>query len=275
MESEDIVVNKIWARNGSVAVVETALAGCFVSSEFPTFTTNRDRLLPQWMHWLTKTPGFWAQCDEKSQGTSGKNRIKPFQFLSIEIPLPPLSEQRRIAAIIEELAVKITEARLLRKQAVVEAEALLSEQMRRVFAHLAESYPRKPFGSFSPHVTSGPRNWAKYYQEHGLRFYRAQDIGANGEILSASKVFIEAPSGEQGRSAILNRGDLMLVITGATVGRVSVFREGLEHGLVNQHVAICRDPLNWSPLNMPYGGLKHLTDSRNYWGSDTGRENLV
>ena len=34
----------------------------------------------------------------------------------------------------------------------------------------------------------------------------------------------------------------MLVITGATVGRVSVFRHDLEPGFVSQHVAICRLP---------------------------------
>ncbi len=37
-------------------------------------------------------------------------------------------------------------------------------------------------------------------------------------------------------------GDLLFVITGATVGRVNVFREGLEPGFVSQHVAICRLP---------------------------------
>jgi type I restriction enzyme S subunit len=34
----------------------------------------------------------------------------------------------------------------------------------------------------------------------------------------------------------------MLVITGATVGRVNVYRRGLEPGFVSQHVSICRLP---------------------------------
>ena len=42
--------------------------------------------------------------------------------------------------------------------------------------------------------------------------------------------------------ARLREGDLMLVITGATVGRVSVFPAGAEPGFVSQHVAICRLP---------------------------------
>lgn len=125
VEADDIVVNKIWARNGSVAVVLDKLAGCYVSGEFPTFRPTVERLEPRWFHWLTKTPTFWEQCDEKSRGTSGKNRIRPEQFLEIEIPLPPLPEQRRIVARIESLAAKIEEARDLKHQILEEEEALV------------------------------------------------------------------------------------------------------------------------------------------------------
>jgi len=123
-ETGDLVVNKIWARNGSVAVVSENLSGAYGSAEFPMYSPDRKRLDPAWMHWLTKTPSFWSQCDEKSQGTSGKNRIKPVQFLSVEIPLPPIAEQRRIVTRIEELAELIEEARRLRKEAADEADAM-------------------------------------------------------------------------------------------------------------------------------------------------------
>ena len=74
-----------------------------------------EKLEPRWFHWLTKTPTFWDQCDEKSRGTSGKNRIRPERFLEIAIPLPPLPEQRRIVARIESMAAKIEEAKDLQR----------------------------------------------------------------------------------------------------------------------------------------------------------------
>lgn len=134
VESGDIIVNKIWARNGSVAVVSKELAGCFGSGEFPTFSPIRSVLNPQWFHWITKTKWFWEACDEKSRGTSGKNRIKPELFLSIKIPLPPLEEQHRIVARIESLAAKIEEARGLRKRAVEESNALNNRIAEDIFA---------------------------------------------------------------------------------------------------------------------------------------------
>jgi len=127
VQEMDIVVNKIWARNGAVAVVPKDLSGCFVSGEFPIFSPVLEKLEPRWFHWLTKTKDFWRQCDEKSQGTSGKNRIRPEKFLEIEIPLPPVVEQRRIIARIEELAARIDEARELRRRAVEEADALMNK----------------------------------------------------------------------------------------------------------------------------------------------------
>jgi type I restriction enzyme S subunit len=133
VEKDDIIVNKIWARNGSVAVVPDSLAGCYASNEFPTFRPISDRLAPRWFHWLTKTPSFWGQCDEKSRGTSGKNRIRPEKFLEIEIPLPSFPEQLRIVARIEELSVKIEEAHTLRERASDESEAFAASTVSKIF----------------------------------------------------------------------------------------------------------------------------------------------
>jgi type I restriction enzyme, S subunit len=165
-EAGDIIVNKIWARNGSVAVVPDALAGCYGSGEFPMFAPKRDRLEPRLIHWLAKTRGFWAQCDEKSQGTSGKNRIKPEQFLNVEIPLPPLAEQRRVVARVEELAAQIHEARTLRRQAVEEGEALIPRTTSSLLddagwasSQLGEILEEKPRNGLGPQqeVESGGR----------------------------------------------------------------------------------------------------------------------
>jgi type I restriction enzyme S subunit len=71
----DLIINKIWVRHGSTAIASLAVDGCSASGEFPTFELDRSRVLPEWLHWLTKTPGFWGKCDSLSRGTSGKNRI--------------------------------------------------------------------------------------------------------------------------------------------------------------------------------------------------------
>ena len=243
VESDDLVVNKIWARNGSVAVVPNGLAGCVVSGEFPTYKPRHDRIVPRWLHWMTKSAWFWHECDKRAQGTSGKNRIKPEQFLAVEVPLPPLAEQRRIVARLDALAAKIEEAKGLRAAARDEYAVAMSGLASQVIEWETSGVAHRTFGEFSPHVTSGPRSWSSRCRAGGaMRFYRAQDIRADGSLEVDDGAYLDPPDTNQGATAQAQPGDLLIVITGATVGRVGLFTDAHEPGYVSQHVAICRLP---------------------------------
>lgn len=173
-EAGDVIVNKIRARNGSVAVVPDALAGCYGSGEFPMFSPDRAKLEPRWIHWLTKTSEFWAQCDEKSQGTSGQNRIRPERFLAIRIPLPALAEQRRVVARIEKLAAEIHEARPLRQQAIEEVDALRASLLRSVIQDCpaSEIELADACEAIIDNLHSNPR-----YVPSGIPCIRSPDVG--------------------------------------------------------------------------------------------------
>ena len=260
VRQNQFILSRIDARNGAFGLVPASLDGAVVSNDFPSFILNADKLEPAYLAWLSKTANFVELCKAASEGTTNRVRLKEEQFLKTTISLPPLAEQQRIVARIEELAAKIGEARGLRRQAVEEAEALLASELTKIIGSLERKNPLRQLGDFRPHVTSGPRNWGRHYQEAGVRFYRAQDIGSNNKVIKNAKVFVAPPPGEQGRSAMLLSGDLMFVITGATVGRCAIFEDNLEPGLVSQHVAICRLPADkilpeyalWS-MRSPYG----------------------
>lgn len=167
-EDGDIIVNKIWARNGSVTVVSAPLAGCYGSGEFPMFVPHRERLEPRWIHWLTKTQSFWSQCDEKSQGTSGKNRIRPERFLEIEVPLPPLAEQRRIVARIEEMAAIIAEAKGLKQRIQEDERGMLLAAFNRIVAGVQH----RPMRDVAPIVRRPiPISIESEYPELGVRSF--------------------------------------------------------------------------------------------------------
>lgn len=124
VKANDVVVNKIWARNGSVAIVPPVLDGAVVSNEFPLFEPG-PRLLPEWFELFTKTADCWDQCDKKARGTSGQNRIRPEKFLEVEIPLPSLDEQKRIVAKVQEAMGALDRAATLNAQTVADFDRLL------------------------------------------------------------------------------------------------------------------------------------------------------
>jgi type I restriction enzyme S subunit len=236
-EAGDIIVNKIWARNGSVAVVPSSLAGCFGSGEFPMFAPNRDKLEPRWMHWITKTPDFWAKCDDKSRGTSGKNRIRPERFLEIQIPLPPIEEQRRIVQRIEELAAKVNEARALRQQAAEVAQALSLSYSNAVFSGKAiHRWPRRSLHEVSEirsGVTLGRNLSGRTVRLPYLRVANVQD----GYLDLSEIKEVDILESEIDKWQLLS-GDLLLTEGGDwdKLGRGTVWREEIPGCIHQNHI---------------------------------------
>jgi type I restriction enzyme, S subunit len=158
--ADDFVISIPKAWEGALARVTPEFDGWFLSPVFPTFRAERQRLEPVFLEWFCKRQTVWAQLQHKSRGIGARREsLHPEQFLSLEIPLPPLPEQRRIVARIEELAAQINEARTLRQRATEEAEALVvsnhlrlaGNRKRRLgeFLQLHEdSVPIQPEGSY-------------------------------------------------------------------------------------------------------------------------------
>ena len=144
----DIIVNKIWARNGSVSVITDDLDGSFGSSEFPTYAIDQSSLLPDWFYWFSKTNNLWAQCDKLSKGTSGQNRLRPDQFLDVRLPLPPLDEQRRIVARLDRLQELIEK----RREAIATVDADLDILLLKAFERVIADAPYRPMSEVAPLV---------------------------------------------------------------------------------------------------------------------------
>ena len=132
IHSQQFILSRIDARNGAFGIVPKSLDGALVSSDFPVFDLNLSKIVPGFLEWLSKTQNFIEICKAASEGTTNRVRLKGDSFLASEIPLPPLDEQRRIVARIEELAARIEEARELRRRAIEESNVLMKSAIRRL-----------------------------------------------------------------------------------------------------------------------------------------------
>ena len=108
-----------------------SLNGSIVSSHYFLFVVNESKLKLRFLDYFIRTPAFREQV--AAQGSTNYAAIRPAHVLGYEIPLPPLAEQRRVVARIEELAAQIHEARTLRHQAAEEAEALFASFLTATF----------------------------------------------------------------------------------------------------------------------------------------------
>jgi type I restriction enzyme S subunit len=130
----EFLVAEIDAKVGGFGIVPDDLDGAIVSSHYFLYGHKPDRLDNKYLGWFVKTRAFRQQVE--AQGSTNYAAIRPNDVLGYEIPLPPVDEQRRIVARVEELAAKVDEARGLRSLTVDELAALRSTQSRRVFESL-------------------------------------------------------------------------------------------------------------------------------------------
>ena len=102
------------------------------STEFIPLSVVSALINPAYLAWYLRSPEFVSYANSHTTG-SRQPRVKKEAFWSALIPLPPLSEQHRIVARIEELFDRIREARRLREEAQKDAETLLQSAMAEVF----------------------------------------------------------------------------------------------------------------------------------------------
>lgn len=212
VQEGDLIINKIWGRHGSIAIATKDVDGCAASGEFPTFELDLVRITPRWLHWIVKTQPFWSKCEMLSRGTSGKNRIRPELFLTIEIPLPLLKEQQRILARIEDLANKIEEVRRVRQQMDKEIWSLLFS----AYNGIAKEAVRLPMSEAAPLVRRPVKiDLSEQYHELGIRSFGKGTFhkpAIQGADIGTKKIFHIEPD------------DLVFNIVFAWEGAVAVAR---------------------------------------------------
>lgn len=128
----EFLVAEIDAKVGGYGIVPDDLDGAIVSGHYFLFQIDDRKLDRRFLHYFCRTPGFQEQITAK--GTTNYAAIRPGDVLNYRIALPPLDEQRRIVARIEELAAKIEEARGLRREVMAQTEGLVLTSGRQVLA---------------------------------------------------------------------------------------------------------------------------------------------
>jgi type I restriction enzyme S subunit len=128
--SGDILVAKITPcfENGKIAQAETKQAIAFGSTEFHVIRAESDIADPRYILHYLRQGSIRTRGEKRMTGSAGQRRV-PVSFLeALEVPLPSLPEQRRIAAVLD----RVDELRALRNSAV----SLIDELTRSLFDEL-------------------------------------------------------------------------------------------------------------------------------------------
>ena len=148
-------------------------------------------------------------------------RVNIDALLEFEVPLPPLKEQKRIVARIEELFIKIEEIKRLRKEALEEAKALMPSALHEVFSKADEKgWKWVRLGEVCKVFSGSSAPQDKQYFENGkYPFVRVQDLGKYGRTTNLIEVndYINDLAANKFRLVKASEGTILFPKSGAAI----------------------------------------------------------
>lgn len=206
-----VVYSRLKAFEGAITVTPKGLPDVYASQEFPTFTCG-PLLLPDYFRLLTTTTHLWATLQNLSTGMGGRReRVKPRDFLTVSIALPPLAEQRRVVDVmtavddhIEALAAEAGRAQTLRASTL--ADLLVSQ----------EDWTARRFGEVAQLVRGISYKSSELADSGGRAFVNLRSVQRGGGYRADGlKQFTGDPKATQ----VLVPGDLLIACTDLTKDR--------------------------------------------------------
>lgn len=238
-QDKDVLVAKITPcfENGKIGQANLSRSMGFGSTEFHVIRPFPGRADPRYLMHYLRQDYILAEGERKMTGSAGQRRVPEHFLANLAVPLPAVSEQRRIAAILDQANALRAKRRAALAQIGEMAQAVFVEMFGndQEIEHL---WAVKPLGKILSFLTSGSRGWAPYYSDEGDLFLRIQNVRRD-ELNLADMAHVKAPNTAEAKRTRVRPGDVLLSIT-ADLGRTAVIPENFGAAYINQHLAIIR-----------------------------------
>lgn len=228
-------------ENGKIAKVKGLEKGVgFGSTEFFVFRAKENISDPDFIYYLAKTELVRQPAIKSMVGASGRQRADKGVVEQIKVPNIPLPTQRRIASILsayDDLIVNnLKRIKLLEEKVFVSYKLLVN----------SEKLIEGKVGDLAD-VKSGYAFKSRDWSDEGFPVIKIKNIGNNDiDLIGCS--FIPENIAEAANKFKLNAGDLLIAMTGATVGKIGMMPKTETSFYLNQRVGIFKPKIQNAEL---------------------------
>ena len=254
----DVIISTVRTYLQAIAPIQNPPKNLIVSTGFAVVRPFPKIFNANYCKYVLRESSFIAEVEKQSVGVSYP-AINASDLGNLLIPIPPLAEQQAIAEMLDRETARLDEL-ITEKERLVE---LLQEKRRALITNAVT----RGLDADAPTVDSGiewlgeiPKHWkivrtkflvtkigsgktpsggGESYVSKGIPFIRSQNVLFEGLSLE-DVVFIDEKTDEEMRNSSVISGDVLLNITGASIGRCCVVPNSVSRANVNQHVCILR-----------------------------------
>jgi type I restriction enzyme S subunit len=210
--------------------------------------------IPQYIFYFFNSKNFRELLPSISNQSVNQASFNVGKLKELQIPLPPLAEQQKIAAILD----AADELRQKDKALVAKYDELTQALFLDMFGDPVSNpkgWEKEALKECTSKIGSGstPRGGKESYQEEGISLIRSLNVYDN-EFLYKNLAHISDEQANQLKNVTVEIDDVLFNITGASVCRCTIVPVDVLPARVNQHVSILRP--SKEKLNPLY--LSHL-----------------
>jgi type I restriction enzyme, S subunit len=247
----DVLLAKITPcfENGKIARVRLRHRCGFGSTEFHVLRPHDDKLDGRYLVHFLRRDEIRIDGARKMTGSAGQRRVPKHYLESLRIYLPPLPEQRRIAAILDQADT----LRAKRREALAQLDSLTQSIFIEMFGN-AQCYPEITLDELCELITDGTHQTPTYADE-GVTFLSARNV-TSGKIDWSDVKFIPKWLHEELHKRLApRRNDILLAKNGTTgiaaiVDRDDVFDIYVSLALLRPKQGVLTSYLN-AAINSP------------------------
>lgn len=231
---------------GRVAIVPDNLTGICVQRSVAVLKPKPETVYNRFLMYYLQN--MCPYLEQESRGVAQKG-IYLKQLNNLTVILPPLDEQRKIAAVLD----KVSDLIAKRRQQLDKLDELVKSRFIEMFGDPVTNPKGWPTCELSQHIiflTSGSRGWTKYFTDEGEYFITIKNV-KNCRITLDDVQHIVPPNNAEAKRTRVQEGDLLISIT-ADLGRTGVVTKEIANhgGYINQHLTCIR--LNQSAVRSLY-----------------------
>lgn len=200
------------------------------------------------LHW-------YLSKSEKIEGLATGSTVKGIRLDDLKllpIDLPPLPEQRKIAAILASVDDVIEKTRAQIDKLKDLKTGMMQELLTKGIGHrefkdspvgrIPEDWHHTSLKELCVVITKGttPTTYGNSYTKTGINFIKVESISRDGVLNSSKFSFINEKTHLKLSRSILDEGDILITIAGATVGKLAIVRREHLPANTNQALAVVR-----------------------------------
>ena len=228
VKTNSIIYSTVRPNQLHYGIIKKQPDNFLVSTGFTVIDVNYDKAVPDFIYYALIKQEVTEQLQAiAEQSVSAYPSLKPSDIENLELMLPDKKTQERIVAILRSIDEKIKENNAINNN--------LLEQTLTLYATQFSSLELNGYIGDYCSVKSGFAFKSSWWTNSGIRVIKIGSINQdNLNLLECS--YVDEDKADKAKDFVVKAGDLLIAMTGATIGKFAMVPYSSDVLLVNQRV---------------------------------------